>query len=66
MLNVKNDGQDYTETLLNLLYDFKFQGGTPLRRALEAGGRYFDKHDNKTLDGSNGDDSPWDTADKWR
>jgi type IV pilus assembly protein PilY1 len=62
VLNVKNDGEDYTETLLNLLYDFKWMGGTPLRRALEAGGRYFDKHDNKKLDGSNGDDSPWDSA----
>jgi hypothetical protein len=49
VLNVKNDGQDFTESLLNLLYDFKWQGGTPLRRALEAGGRYFDKHDNKKL-----------------
>jgi Tfp pilus tip-associated adhesin PilY1 len=63
VLNVKNDGQDYTETLLNLLYNFKFQGGTPLRRALEAGGRYFDKHDNKKLDKTTGDDSPWDTSD---
>ncbi len=63
VLNVKNDGQDYTETLLNILYDFRFQGGTPLRRALDAGGRYFDKHDNKTLTGAPGDDSPWDTAD---
>jgi type IV pilus assembly protein PilY1 len=63
VLNVKNDGEDYTETLLGLLYNFKFQGGTPLRRALDAGGRYFDKHDNKKLDGSNGDDSPWDSAD---
>jgi Tfp pilus tip-associated adhesin PilY1 len=62
VLNVKNDGEDYTETLLNLLYDFKFQGGTPLRRAMDSGGRYFDKHDNKKLDGSPGDDSPWDTA----
>ena len=62
VLNVKNDEQDYTVTLLNLLYDFKFQGGTPLRRAVEAGGRYFDKHDNKKLDGTGGDDSPWDTA----
>ncbi|MBW2482105.1 MAG: hypothetical protein JRF38_19110 [Deltaproteobacteria bacterium] len=62
VLNVKNDGEDYTETLLNLLYDFKFMGGTPLRRAVEAGGRYFDKHDNKQLDGTNGDDSPWDSA----
>ena len=51
VLNIKNDGEDYSETLLNLLYDFKFQGGTPLRRALEAGGRYFDKHDNKMLNG---------------
>ncbi|MGD9044554.1 MAG: PilC/PilY family type IV pilus protein, partial [Desulfobacterales bacterium] len=63
VLNVKNDDEDYTETLLNLLYDFKWMGGTPLRRALEAGGRYFDKHDNKKLDGSSGDDSPWDVAD---
>jgi len=62
VLNVKNDGEDYTETLLNLLYDFRWQGGTPLRRALESGGRYFDKHDNKKLDGGTGDDSPWDTA----
>ncbi|MBW2408738.1 MAG: hypothetical protein JRF72_02995, partial [Deltaproteobacteria bacterium] len=62
VLNIKNDGQDYTEQLLNLLYDFRFQGGTPLRRALEAGGRYFDKHDNKVLTGGPGDDSPWDTA----
>jgi type IV pilus assembly protein PilY1 len=62
VLNIKNDDQDYTETLLNLLYDFKWQGGTPLRRALEAAGRYFDKHDNKKLDGSTGDDSPWDTS----
>jgi Tfp pilus tip-associated adhesin PilY1 len=62
VLNVKNDGQDYTENLLDILYDFRFQGGTPLRRALDAGGRYFDKHDNKTLTGSPGDDSPWDTS----
>lgn len=63
VLNVKNDDQDYTETLLNLLYGFQWKGGTPLRRALESAGRYFDKHDNIMLDGSNGDDSPWDTAD---
>jgi len=63
VLNVKNDGEDHTGTLLNLLYDFKFQGGTPLRRALDAGGRYFDKHDNKKLDNSSGDDSPWASAD---
>jgi Tfp pilus tip-associated adhesin PilY1 len=62
VLNVKNNNEDYTETLLSLLYDFKFQGGTPLRRAVEAAGRYFDKHDNKTLTRDVGDDSPWDTA----
>jgi Tfp pilus tip-associated adhesin PilY1 len=61
-LNIKNDDQDYTETLINLLYGAQFKGGTPLRRALESAGRYFDKHDNKMLDGTSGDDSPWDTA----
>jgi type IV pilus assembly protein PilY1 len=63
VLNVKNDDQDYTATLLNLLYGAQFKGGTPLRRALESAGRYFDKHDNKMLDGTSGDDSPWDIAD---
>jgi len=63
VLNVKNDDEDRTETLLNILYDFKWMGGTPLRRALESAGRYFDKHDNKKLDGTTGDDSPWDIAD---
>ena len=62
VLNIKNDEQDYTTTLLNLLYGAKFKGGTPLRRALESAGRYFDKHDNKKLDGTPGDDSPWDSA----
>ena len=62
VVNIKNNDEDFTETLLNLLYEAEFKGGTPLRRALEAGGRYFDKHDNKKLDGTNGDDSPWATA----
>ena len=62
VLNIKNDDQDFTETLLNQLYGAQFKGGTPLRRALESAGRYFDKHDNKMLDGTPGDDSPWDTA----
>jgi len=62
VLNVKNDEQDYTETLLNLLYSAQFKGGTPLRRAVESAGRYFDKQDNKKIDGTVGDDSPWDSA----
>jgi Tfp pilus tip-associated adhesin PilY1 len=63
VLNIKNDGEDHTETLLNKLYEAQFKGGTPLRRALETAGRYFDKHDYKKLDGTGGDDSPWDSAD---
>jgi len=63
VLNIKNDGEDHTEDLLRQLYTAQFKGGTPLRKALEAAGRYFDKHDNKMLDDSPGDDSPWDTTD---
>jgi hypothetical protein len=62
VVNIKNDDEDNTKKLLDLLYDTKFKGGTPLRRALERAGCYFDKHDNLTLDKKSGDDSPWDTA----
>ena len=62
VVNIKNDDEDNTKKLLDLLYDTKFKGGTPLRRALERAGCYFDKHDNLTLDKHDGDDSPWDTA----
>jgi type IV pilus assembly protein PilY1 len=66
VLNIKNDGEDHTQTLLNLLYEARFKGGTPLRRALESAGRYFDAHDTKKLDGTSDPgnlSAPWDSAD---
>jgi len=63
VLNVKAEGEDHTDTLIDLLYSFYYDGGTPLRRALEAVGRYFDKDDDLKIDNTAGDDSPWDTAD---
>ncbi|WP_163336836.1 PilC/PilY family type IV pilus protein [Desulfopila sp. IMCC35008] len=38
---IKVDGEDYTDELLEILYDWKASGGTPLRNALEETGQYF-------------------------
>jgi type IV pilus assembly protein PilY1 len=62
VLNVKANGEDKTDILLDKLYSFYWSDSTPLRRALENVGRYFDKGDTLKIDGSAGDDSPWDTA----
>ena len=59
VLPVKVDGVDNGDTLLNTLYNLNVSGGTPLRRALETAGRYFDKTDNLKMDNTSGDDSPW-------
>ena len=39
---------DDSDTLLTLLYSINSSGGTPLRRGLEAVGRYFDADDGQT------------------
>jgi type IV pilus assembly protein PilY1 len=62
VLNVKANGEDKTDVLLDKLYSFYWSDSTPLRRAYENVGRYFDKGDSLKIDGSSGDDSPWDTA----
>ena len=60
---IKCEGEDQTDYLLGVLYDFGGESGTPLRGGLQGVGRYFDKHDGYKLDGSSGDDSPWASAD---
>jgi type IV pilus assembly protein PilY1 len=59
VLPVKVEGQDEGATLLSLLYNVQARGYTPLQTGLEAVGRYYDKGDDKKLDGTAGDDSPW-------
>jgi hypothetical protein len=48
---------DETNTLLNLLYDYDSEGGTPLRLALKEVGKYFNGAENSSL-GETGDE-PW-------
>ncbi len=47
VLPVHVDGADYTDTLLDLLYELEIQYnvGTPLRKGLKAVGQYFDDTD---------------------
>ena len=61
VLPIKVEGQDEGATLLSLLYNVQARGYTPLQTGLEAVGRYYDKGDGKKLDGTAGDDSPWDS-----
>jgi len=62
VVNIKSGGEDDTSILLDLLWNLNVGGGTPLRSGLEYVGRYYDKDDNFKLDGSAGDDSPYDTV----
>ena len=41
LVAVNVDGEDYTDTLLEKLYDWPASGNTPLRNALEEVGQYF-------------------------
>ncbi|MCG8566329.1 MAG: PQQ-binding-like beta-propeller repeat protein, partial [Desulfobacterales bacterium] len=51
MVPVRVDGQDESETLLNLIYEHKVDGGgTYLRRALKVVGEFFDDTDNVEVD----------------
>ena len=61
VLPIKVKGLDESATLFSRLYDLQASGMTPLQTGLEAVGRYFDKGDDVKLDGSPGDDSPWDS-----
>jgi type IV pilus assembly protein PilY1 len=62
VLNLKVNGEDHMAELLDTLYHFYWTCNTPLRRAFEQLGRYFDKHDNQKINRTTGDDSPWATA----
>jgi type IV pilus assembly protein PilY1 len=62
VLRVKVEGADETGILLDKLYGFFWFNSTPLRRALENVGQYYDKGDTLKIDDSAGDDSPWATA----
>jgi type IV pilus assembly protein PilY1 len=62
VVNIKSGGEDQTSTLLNRLWSLYFVGGTPLRTGLEHVGRCFDKDDGFKLDGTAGNDSPYETV----
>jgi len=51
VLPVQLDGQDYSDTLLSLLYSHYSSGGTPLRNALEDVGQYYDDEDDESWEG---------------
>ncbi|KPJ58179.1 MAG: hypothetical protein AMJ46_14550, partial [Latescibacteria bacterium DG_63] len=48
VLKVKVAGVDETDQLLDLIYSMRVDGMTPLRRGLEAVGRYFHQDDGET------------------
>jgi len=64
VLPIRVQGDDSTQTLLDMIIAFDNGSGTPLRGGLQFVGRYFDKHDGYKLDGSAGDDSPWAPVDE--
>ncbi|PIE56629.1 MAG: hypothetical protein CSA34_03170 [Desulfobulbus propionicus] len=62
---IKVNSEDRTDELLYKLYQMKASGGTPLRRALDYAGQYYD--DGYAGTGSNplrNKDSVWDSADE--
>ena len=65
-VNIKNNDEDFTEKLLDTLYEFEWKGGTPLRRALECAGRFYDMDDDQQLVpdvNKEENPSPWASAD---
>lgn len=54
---VKVDGEDHSDTILQELYQAEASGATPLRRALEDVGRYFDATGNDPT--PLGNNAPW-------
>ncbi|HUT72184.1 MAG TPA: PilC/PilY family type IV pilus protein [Desulfatiglandales bacterium] len=63
VLKVKAQGENQANFILDQLYSLTVTDTlTALRRGLEAVGRYFNKDDNIKLDGTAGDDSPYEAT----
>ena len=65
VLKVKAQGENQANLLLDQLYSVTVTDTlTTLRRGLEAVGRYFDQDDNIKLDGTAGNDSPYEAPEE--